>query len=182
MFELTHKQIKEDIKNSIHLFESEEVKIPSIWQCLKVGLLFIIGFPSWVALVCFNEVRLSYGSPVCDASILAALFIGLFVAGQIYVVKARYLALPTSILNDSIIIKMLKSKVMIYLATYLILIFLSGLYSKIFVFSPWLCSGSMVVGFILFNLVFMLDMSRFDLSLLNSAISAWRNGDRIENK
>ena len=70
----------------------------------------------------------------------------------------------------------LATKVKYFLLTFMGLIIIIGLLTKFFGLFPWFSSGAMLLLFIVMQLAFHMDMSRYDLSLFSSVITAWKEG------
>lgn len=167
---ITNKMIKEDVAMLSRVFLNHECEVPPFWKCMRLGLSIFVGLVSWQTFFALTTENFSGGF-----SIFLAVFFGFIIILSCFGMSARYYSLPEGIREKSIIIRFVKTKIKYYAFSLMLMyvIFTLGL-RMTEVFIPVACIVFLFVTFIITFMIFLADMGRYDLSLFNAAISAWR--------
>lgn len=165
---LTNKDIARDVAFVIKEMNAAEVEIPSLFRCMAPGLLFIICNLTW-----FVFLKIEFISFVFFLSIIIFL-----VSAQM---RSKYFSLPETVRQKSLIIRLFKRKTLFYSTSWIVLNLSLGLLVKNFNFD----AEPTVLGFMLGSLILcwfiaLLDLGRYDVALLSSAIQTWREGGSLD--
>ena len=171
---ITHQMLQDDIINIARTLKHKSVEIPSAWDSMKLGLGSMLGLILWQAFVAYPE------DPRNDSAEMSMLFSG-FLSFLIFMAMfsgaAKYLSLPAEIRQYSIAIKLVRDKTRAYIKTWLAINVMVGLLCKFLPFLPSMISAlSHFVTLLFMFMIYNVDMSRYDLSLFSSVITAWKEG------
>lgn len=167
---MTNKMIKEDVAMISHVFLNEEYEVPSFWKCMRLGLGIFVGLISWQTFFALTTENFSGGF-----SIFLAVFFGFIIFLSCFGMSARYYSLPEKIREESIVIRFMKTKTKYYAFSLILMYVMFTLALRMTeIFIPVACIVFLLVTFIITFMIFLADMGRYDLSLFNAAISAWR--------
>ncbi|MBU9833689.1 hypothetical protein J1786_02420 [Rahnella sp. L72c] len=167
---MTNKMIKDDVAMISSVFLNHECEVPPFWKCMRLGLSIFVGVVSWQTLFALTTEHFSGG-----ISIFFAVAIGFIIILSCFGMSAKYYSLPEEIRGKSIVIRFMKTKIKHYalFVVSMYVIFTLGFRMTEFFF-PVACIGFLFVTSIITFMIFLADMGRYDLSLFNAAISAWR--------
>ena len=95
--------------------------------------------------------------------------------------RSKYFSLPETVRQKSLIIRLFKRKTLFYSTSWIVLNLSLGLLVKNFNFD----AEPTVLGFMLGSLILcwfiaLLDLGRYDVALLSSAIQTWREGGSLD--
>ena len=176
--DITHSDIKKDVEGIKDSLSKADVQIPSLWRSSRFGFLVMFFLMSWQFLICF--ISASENKSVWDEG-LFPMFISFFM-GVLFIIvtinfNGKYLALPCAIRSESIILKMLKRKVTVYSSIWVFLNVSIGLVGVLAIgFGPSVQIFSFLFTSVIIFAFFQADVSRYDLSVISSIISAWHRG------
>ena len=175
---LTRQNIAADIEFISGELKNKEFVIPSFFSCAAPGLLVMIAVLAWQCFLAYPVAGtgkmdriFSYGS------VGASFFIGFLLFVSITKLRSKYLSMPTGITSNSHLFKLMKEKAISYMVAWLLLNFAFGVIVKACSLNIMLSSGAQLVSFVIMLFVINLDLGRYDLSLLNAAISSWQKGN-----
>lgn len=170
------KMIKDDLNNIISSIKDEEVQIPSFWQVCKPGAIFMTLLMSLQGGVIFIL------DPVDNNDSYFSLFFSGFL-GFIFFVGAmsasgNYKSIPGKIRKESIFYKLIKEKMRVYAIACTVLAAVSAMVTVVFKLPPVATSGGVMLSMLMLFMIFSADMSRYNLSALSAAITAWRTNSQ----
>jgi len=173
---ITNKDINRDISFVLGEIKSAEVEIPSFWRCIWPSLVFIPLFLVWQISI-FIGYKIDYDPSGTWGFSIFISFMFMLVSTHL---RGKYLSLPTSVRERSIIINIFKKKTRFYVLLWLLPNMAFGMMMRHFDFTP-----DFTMPFFLFGSLIALwfiaiaDLSRYDLSLLNTAVQRWREGGGV---
>lgn len=170
------KMIKDDLNEIISSLKEEEVQIPSFWQVCEPGVIFM------VLLMILQGGVVFILDPVDSADVYFSLFFS-GVLGFIFFVGAmsasgNYKSIPVKIRKESVFYKLIKDKVRLYAIVWAVLAMVSALVTVVFKLPPVATSGGAMLSMLMLFFIFSADMSRYNLSALSAAITAWRTNSQ----
>lgn len=172
---ITNKMIKEDVVMISRVFLNQECEVPPFWKCMRLGLIVFVGLVSWQTLFALTTENFSGG-----ISIFFAVVLGFIILLSCFSMSSKYYSLPEKVRHGSIVIRFIKIKMKCYACTVLIMYVVFTLVLRMTeIFIPIACIGFLFITSFITFFIFLADMGRYDLSLFNAAISAWR-GDESE--
>lgn len=165
---LTHQVIQKEIRELRELFNHETIVVPSVWECVRPGILTMLWMAAVPAITGYafsDRSTLWFTSPL---SFVITLFFMLCTANS----RALYLSIPESFRKKSLIFKFLGDKLrayyVVYSALYIIAVIACGASGLGGVWSfVWAISSAFLF---VFGLNF--DLSRYQLSALSDLIIA----------
>lgn len=165
---LTHKMIREDSYALAAALRHAEMKIPSFWQCLWPGLLIMLLMFAWGFYIGTNMAFLGYTS------------IGVMQMFVFANIRAKRLAIPNKIIEESSLLRLVRNKARLYFFVYVLVnIVLGLLYKSGLVYATLIGLCPMFsLAFVWFT--FGVDLGRLDLSIMQAALDAWRSGQDID--
>lgn len=167
---VTNKMIKEDVAMISRVFLNQECEVPPFWKCMRPGLSIFVGLVAWQTFFALTTKNFSGGF-----SIVMAVGLGFIFLISCFGMSARYYSLPEEIREKSIVIRFMKTKIKYYSFSVMLMYVMFTLALRMTeIFIPVACIGFLFVIFIITFMIFLADMGRYDLSLFNAAISAWR--------
>lgn len=167
---MTNKMIKEDVAMISRAFLNQECEVPPFWKCMRPGLSIFVGLVSWQTFFALTTKNFSGG-----ISIVFAVFIGFIIFISCFGMSAKYYSLPDEVRGKSIIIRFMKTKIKYYACFVMLMYVMFTLALRMTdVFIPVACIIFFFITFFISFFIFLADMGRYDLSLFNAAISAWR--------
>lgn len=144
----------------------EGVNIPSLLQVIKPGtyvFLWILLWPTFLRLVSVKSDVRDVGFDICASVMMGFLLFVAITNGMML-----YLAIPDSFRKDSKIINFMYSKSKTYILLFLIVFsMVSFMHSILYVFA-------LMITFILFFLVYTIDINRYNLSAIASVIGLFK--------
>ena len=167
---MTNKMIKDDVAMLSRVFLNEECEVPSFWKCMRPGLSIFVGLVAWQTFFALTTKNFSGG-----ISIVFAIFLGLIIFISCFGMSAKYYSLPDEIRQKSIVIRFVKTKIKYYAFFVMLMYMMFTLALRMTdIFIPVACIIFFFITFFISFFIFLADMGRYDLSLFNAAIAAWR--------
>ena len=144
----------------------EGVNIPSLLQVIKPGpyvFLWVLLWPTFLRLVSVKSDVRDVVFDICASGMMGFLLFVAITNGMML-----YLAIPDSFRKDSKIINFMYSKSKTYILLFLIVFsMVSFMHSILYVFA-------LMITFILFFLVYTIDINRYNLSAIASVIGLFK--------
>ncbi|MES4557967.1 conjugal transfer entry exclusion protein TraS [Escherichia coli] len=163
---ITHYDIKMEMQKLKEVLSVEGVNIPSLLQVIKPGtyvFLWILLWPTFLRLVSVKSDVRDVGFDICASVMMGFLLFVAITNGMVL-----YLAIPDSFRKDSKIITFMYSKSKTYILLFLIVFsMVSFMHSILYVFA-------LMITFILFFLVYTIDINRYNLSAIASVIGLFK--------
>ncbi|WP_343091717.1 conjugal transfer entry exclusion protein TraS [Salmonella enterica] len=163
---ITHYDIKMEMQKLKEVLSVEGVNIPSLLQVIKPGtyvFLWILLWPTFLRLVSVKSDVRDVGFDICASVMMGFLLFVAITNGMML-----YLAIPDSFRKDSKIIYFMYSKSKTYILLFLIVFsMVSFMHSILYVFA-------LMITFILFFLVYTIDINRYNLSAIASVIGLFK--------
>lgn len=167
---MTNKMIKKDVAMISRVFLNQECEVAPFWKCMRPGLSIFVGLVTWQTFFALTTEHFSGG-----ISIVFAVALGFIIFLSCFGMSAKYYSLPAEIRQKSIVIRFMKTKVKYYAFAVMLMYMIFTLSFRMTdVFFPVACIGFLFWTSIITFMIFLADMGRYDLSLFNAAISAWR--------
>lgn len=163
---ITHYDIKMEMQKLKEVLSVEGVNIPSLLQVIKPGtyvFLWVLLWPTFLRLVSVKSDVRVVGFDICASGMMGFLLFVAITNGMML-----YLAIPDSFRKDSKIINFMYSKSKTYILLFLIVFsMVSFMHSILYVFA-------LMITFILFFLVYTIDINRYNLSAIASVIGLFK--------
>ncbi|HGX6094368.1 TPA: conjugal transfer entry exclusion protein TraS [Escherichia coli] len=163
---ITHYDIKMEMQKLKEVLSVEGVNIPSLLQVIKPGtyvFLWVLLWPTFLRLVSVKSDFRDVGFDICASGMMGFLLFVAITNGMML-----YLAIPDSFRKDSKIINFMYSKSKTYILLFLIVFsMVSFMHSILYVFA-------LMITFILFFLVYTIDINRYNLSAIASVIGLFK--------
>ncbi|EIH0866496.1 conjugal transfer entry exclusion protein TraS [Escherichia coli] len=163
---ITHYDIKMEMQKLKEVLSVEGVNIPSLLQVIKPGtyvFLWVLLWPTFLRLVSVKSDVRDVGFDICARGMMGFLLFVAITNGMML-----YLAIPDSFRKDSKIINFMYSKSKTYILLFLIVFsMVSFMHSILYVFA-------LMITFILFFLVYTIDINRYNLSAIASVIGLFK--------
>lgn len=163
---ITHYDIKMEMQKLKEVLSVEGVNIPSLLQVIKPGtyvFLWVLLWPTFLRLVSVKSDVRDVGFDICAGGMMGFLLFVAITNGMML-----YLAIPDSFRKDSKIINFMYSKSKTYILLFLIVFsMVSFMHSILYVFA-------LMITFILFFLVYTIDINRYNLSAIASVIGLFK--------
>ncbi len=163
---ITHYDIKMEMQKLKEVLSVEGVNIPSLLQVIKPGtyvFLWVLLWPTFLRLVSVKRDVRDVGFDICASGMMGFLLFVAITNGMML-----YLAIPDSFRKDSKIINFMYSKSKTYILLFLIVFsMVSFMHSILYVFA-------LMITFILFFLVYTIDINRYNLSAIVSVIGLFK--------
>ncbi|EKQ0434336.1 conjugal transfer entry exclusion protein TraS [Escherichia coli] len=163
---ITHYDIKMEMQKLKEVLSVEGVNIPSLLQVIKPGtyvFLWVLLWPTFLRLVSVKSDVRDVGFDICASRMMGFLLFVAITNGMML-----YLAIPDSFRKDSKIINFMYSKSKTYILLFLIVFsMVSFMHSILYVFA-------LMITFILFFLVYTIDINRYNLSAIASVIGLFK--------
>ncbi|MEN4892357.1 hypothetical protein [Erwinia billingiae] len=170
--QVSTKMIREDLNGIISSLREEDILIPSFWDSCKIGVfIFIFVFTLQVGVILLNpmeDLTDSYFSLAFACILCVICFLGSMS------VSGNYQSLPKYVRENSIVFRLLKAKVKVYTTVWMSVGVLAFIVTSLFSLPSVLTSGALFTAMVFLYLLFSADMSRYNLSALSAAITAWR--------
>ena len=181
MMIISKKTIKDDVNFIIKSIEREDVAIPTFLSCAMPGLFFMLGITLWQFFVAYPvssfEKMTRLAAP---ASVAFSFVLGSIVFLAMTSLRGKYLSLPLEVREKSVIIKLITHKSLFYSFAWISINILTGLLVKKYDISVMLSYGTQLVSLVAIYLIAIVDLGRYDLALLSSAIKQWREGGDVD--
>ncbi|EHV2507607.1 TPA: conjugal transfer entry exclusion protein TraS [Escherichia coli] len=163
---ITHYDIKMEMQKLKEVLSVEGVNIPSLLQVIKPGtyvFLWVLLWPTFLRLVSVKSDVRDVVFDICASGMMGFLLFVAITNGMML-----YLAIPDSFRKDSKIINFMYSKSKTYILLFLIVFsMVSFMHSILYVFA-------LMITFILFFLVYTIDINRYNLSAIASVIGLFK--------
>ena len=163
---ITHYDIKMEMQKLKEVLSVEGVNIPSLLQVIKPGtyvFLWVLLWPTFLRLVSVKSDVRDVDFDICASGMMGFLLFVAITNGMML-----YLAIPDSFRKDSKIINFMYSKSKTYILLFLIVFsMVSFMHSILYVFA-------LMITFILFFLVYTIDINRYNLSAIVSVIGLFK--------
>ncbi|MBB7528582.1 conjugal transfer entry exclusion protein TraS [Escherichia coli] len=163
---ITHYDIKMEMQKLKEVLSVEGVNIPSLLQVIKPGtyvFLWVLLWPTFLRLVSVKSDVRDVDFDICASGMMGFLLFVAITNGMML-----YLAIPDSFRKDSKIINFMYSKSKTYILLFLIVFsMVSFMHSILYVFA-------LMITFILFFLVYTIDINRYNLSAIASVIGLFK--------
>ncbi|WP_094029426.1 conjugal transfer entry exclusion protein TraS [Escherichia coli] len=163
---ITHYDIKMEMQKLKEVLSVEGVNTPSLLQVIKPGtyvFLWVLLWPTFLRLVSVKSDVRDVGFGICASGMMGFLLFVAITNGMML-----YLAIPDSFRKDSKIINFMYSKSKTYILLFLIVFsMVSFMHSILYVFA-------LMITFILFFLVYTIDINRYNLSAIASVIGLFK--------
>lgn len=163
---ITHYDIKMEMQKLKEVLSVEGVNIPSLLQVIKPGtyvFLWVLLWPTFLRLVSVKSDVRDVCFDICASGMMGFLLFVAITNGMML-----YLAIPDSFRKDSKIINFMYSKSKTYILLFLIVFsMVSFMHSILYVFA-------LMITFILFFLVYTIDINRYNLSAIASVIGLFK--------
>ncbi|EIA6597944.1 conjugal transfer entry exclusion protein TraS [Salmonella enterica] len=163
---ITHYDIKMEMQKLKEVLSVEGVNIPSLLQVIKPGtyvFLWVLLWPTFLRLVSVKSDGRDVGFDICASGMMGLLLFVAITNGMML-----YLAIPDSFRKNSKIINFMYSKSKTYILLFLIVFsMVSFMHSILYVFA-------LMITFILFFLVYTIDINRYNLSAIASVIGLFK--------
>ncbi|WP_096940397.1 conjugal transfer entry exclusion protein TraS [Escherichia coli] len=163
---ITHYDIKMEMQKLKEVLSVEGVNIPSLLQVIKPGtyvFLWVLLWPTFLRLVSVKSDVRDVSFDICASGMMGFLLFVAITNGMML-----YLAIPDSFRKDSKIINFMYSKSKTYILLFLIVFsMVSFMHSILYVFA-------LMITFILFFLVYTIDINRYNLSAIASVIGLFK--------
>ncbi len=163
---ITHYDIKMEMQKLKEVLSVEGVNIPSLLQVIKPGtyvFLWVLLWPTFLRLVSVKSDVRDVGFDICASGMMGFLLFVAITNGMML-----YLAIPDSFRKDSKIINFMYSKSKTYILLFLtVFSMVSFMHSILYVFA-------LMITFILFFLVYTIDINRYNLSAIASVIGLFK--------
>ncbi|EBF4504092.1 conjugal transfer entry exclusion protein TraS [Salmonella enterica] len=163
---ITHYDIKMEMQKLKEVLSVEGVNIPSLLQVIKPGtyvFLWVLLWPTFLRLVSVKSDGRDVGFDICASGMMGLLLFVAITNGMML-----YLAIPDSFRKNSKIINFMYSKSKTYILLFLIVFsMVSFMHSILYVFA-------LMITFILFFLVYTIDINRYNLSAIVSVVGLFK--------
>jgi hypothetical protein len=172
---ITYENIQNDVKFITERLKEKKMEIPSLWKVMRGGVALMLGMVFWQAIVSIY-ISLDNIQQSEDAylSIAFTAVMGFIFFISYTSLMAKYLSLPLSVRESSLIFCFFKSKVKLYALSWVVINFIAGVIIVLMELNPFFLSGLGLLSVVLFVFLFSADMGRYNLFLFSSAISEWR--------
>lgn len=175
---LSVSSVKNDIEYIKTVLGTSDCIVPSLWHTFKPALALMIINVSLQMLLTIEEIIFDGLSLLLIFPTIFTLFFSFIVSIGICELRAKYLSLPMEIRQGSVLVKLLKQKVKVYVTVFSVAVVTSWLVIFTFDFPPISYYLFQFVLFFIFSFVYSADMSRYQLTALRGIIGAWREGTR----
>lgn len=163
---ITHYDIKMEAQRLKQVLSDEGVNIPPLFQVIKPGLYVFMWVTLWPTFLRFLFYQGTIRDAGVDISISGVMGLILFVA--ITNGMMLYLAIPDGFRKKSKMISFMYSKGKGYISLFLIV------FSLISFMHSFLYGAALFVIYALFFLVYLIDISRYQLSAIISVIESFK--------
>ncbi|MGL4355094.1 MULTISPECIES: conjugal transfer entry exclusion protein TraS [Aeromonas] len=178
---ISNKTIKNDVAFIIASIKNEDATIPSFTSCAIPGLTFMIGLTLWQFFVAYPVVHFDKMTKLAaPASVAFSFVLGAFVFLAMTSLRGKYLSLPLEVREKSIIIKIITQRSLFYACTWVAINILAGAFIKQHDIPVMFSYGAQLVSLVAIYLIAIVDLGRYDLALLSSAIQQWREGVDVD--
>ncbi|ORJ11072.1 hypothetical protein A7D02_17670 (plasmid) [Aeromonas salmonicida] len=178
---ITKKAINDDIAFIVATLKHKEVTIPSFFSCAAPGLSVMLGMILWQGFVAYPLTYHDKMSKLfAQGSIGFSFFLGFIIFFVLTNMQGKYLALPSDIREQSLVVKLVKRKSMIYAGIWIAVNVFAGVLIKILAFPVMISCGMQLVSLVFIFLISTVDLGRYDLAVFSSVIKAWRDGDKLD--
>lgn len=175
---ITNKDIARDVEFVIGEIKTKEVEIPSLFRCMVPGLLFIPLVLTWHILLLFiYDVETKEPLTPLIAALAACVFI-LFISSQL---RSKYFSLPETVRQNSVIIRLVKRTTFLYSGIWIVFnMCIDLMYRELKMEAVPDTQLILLFSLVIFWMFALLDLGRYDVALLSSAIQTWREGGDLE--
>ncbi|ESP26508.1 hypothetical protein G806_04762 [Escherichia coli HVH 148 (4-3192490)] len=163
---ITHYDIKMEMQKLKEVLSVEGVNIPSLLQVIKPGtyvFLWVLLWPTFLRLVSVKIDVRDVGFDICVSGVMGFLLFVAITNGMML-----YLAIPEKFRDESKVIYFMYYKSKTYILLFLIA------FSMVSFAHTLLYEFSLIVLFIIFFLVYTIDINRYNLSAIASVIGLFK--------
>lgn len=169
---ITNKILIKEVDELKSVLLQESAEIPSFWVCVWPGFCLAI----WNVFCAGISVQSEY----LDTKYIFWVLvfpgaIGLIIMLGIANARALFLAVPKFFREKSVVYVFLTKKLVFYAAVYMIVVMLSAFYNRFFYNSPFPYAFMILLITVVLGFVMNLDFGRYQLSLLTSAVNAFKD-------
>jgi hypothetical protein len=174
---LTKKDIESDIKFIINELKTQDVEVPSFMLCAHPGVLAFVGVVAWQTFMLWP-----FSKKVFENSLLMgfSFFVGFMLFMMMTQLRSRYFSMPPSVRSKSKVFSLLKTKAVAYTTAWIFINISFGLLAKTFHLDVAFCYGLQIASMVIIWFIAIVDLGRYDLALLSSAIKQWREGGDVD--
>ena len=168
---LTQKVIREEIDELRAIIASGSLVIPSIWECLKPGLVALL-LMFICPLIAFTFTIIEVDSEYLIVAVGFSSFIGLMILFVIMDARANILSIPKSFRDKSKVFALFKKKIKIYTLVYIIM------HLTCYMLVVFVCANGILFIFTIAPVTALLvfffdsDVARYQLSAFSEILSA----------
>ncbi len=178
---ISRKTIENDTSFILETMRKEGAGIPSFLSCATPGLVFMSGLTLWQFFIAYpflNEGKMTRIFSL--GSIGFSFFLGFVVFLVLTNLRSKYLSLPQKVRNESIIAGLITKKSVFYACAWLSINVLAGLIIKIYSIEAIFSYAVQFLSLLAIYFIAIVDLGRYDLALLSSAIKQWREGGDVD--
>ncbi|MGL5127924.1 MAG: conjugal transfer entry exclusion protein TraS [Aeromonas popoffii] len=174
---ITNKVIRNDVSFIINELKKNELEIPSFLLCAAPGVVILAGMMIFQLLILspFQGRLINNAFPISFSLLLG--FITFCIVTQ---AQGKYLSLPKSVRKDSVLIKFVSRKIFLYGSLWIISNLIFGACTMTIGFDEALYNVFQLVSLVFLWFIAIVDLGRYDLALLSSAIKQWREGGDVD--
>jgi hypothetical protein len=173
---ITNKDIERDMRFILGEMTSTEVRVPSLLKCILPGIAVMALLFTW-------QVYVSLGAGIYrgqGTALVLSLVIGFIVLLTLTQALTKYHSLPSSVKKNSIVIGFIRSKATFYSCVWILVNITFGLLTRQFDWNALSNSVFQLVSIVIIWFIAIVDLGRYDLALLSSAIKQWREGGDVD--
>lgn len=178
---ISRKTIENDTSFILEAMKEEGAGIPSFLSCATPGLVFMSGLTLWQFFIAYpflNEGKMTRIFSL--GSIGFSFFLGFIVFLVLTNLRGKYLSLPQKVRDESIIAGLITKKSVFYACTWLSINVLAGLIIKLYSIEAIFSYAVQFLSLLAIYFIAIVDLGRYDLALLSSAIKQWREGGDVD--
>ncbi|WP_368170976.1 conjugal transfer entry exclusion protein TraS [Aeromonas sp. R9-2] len=178
---ISRKTIENDTALILETIKKEDADIPSFLSCATPGLVFMSGLTLWQLFIAYPFLDEGKMTRIFSlGSIGFSFFLGFLVFLSLTNLRGKYLSLPQKVKDESIIVGLITKKSAFYACTWLSINVLTGLIIKAFAIEAIFSYVVQFLSLLVIYFIAIVDLGRYDLALLSSAIKQWREGGDVD--
>lgn len=179
---ITKNDITDDVNFIVKTLKKNEVVIPSFLSCAAPGLALMLGMAAWQFFIAFSITPQGKMERLFSlASIGLSIVLGFIIFIAITQVRSKYLSMPKEILENSLIVTLMRRKAFFYLCGWIAFNFAIGIAIKVSSSAAIISYGVQFSSILIIWFIASADLSRYDISLLSAVIKAWREGKDLDS-
>ena len=174
---ISKKDIDNDTSFILNTMKKEDVIIPSFLSCATPGLLFMAGLTLWQLFVAYPIIHFDKMTKLfAPASAAFSFIVGFFLFIILTNIRGKYLSLPVEVREESLIVKLITKRAFVYSCLWVATNLISGIIVKQYEMAAMVSSVIQLLSLLVIYFVAIVDLGRYDLAILSSAITKWREG------